>query len=77
MSACYFVRTAVVGLTRLIIYSSLNLRSMIRSKTLVFHTWDMFRNWYEYIKLRFTNLKLVLAKLYSGYMSKVLVVVTY
>ena len=50
---------------------------MIRSKTLVFHTWEMFRNWYEYIKLSFTNLKLVLAKLYSGYMSKVLVVITY
>jgi hypothetical protein len=50
---------------------------MIRSKTLVFRTWDMFRNWYEYIKLRFTELKLVLAKLTSGYMSKVLVVITY
>jgi hypothetical protein len=50
---------------------------MKRSKTLVFRTWDMFRNWYEYIKLRFTELKLVLAKLTSGYMSKVLVVITY
>lgn len=50
---------------------------MKRSKTLVFNTWDMFRNWYEYIKLSFTNLKLVLAKLTSGHMSRVLVVVTY
>jgi hypothetical protein len=50
---------------------------MIRSKTLVFHTWEMFRNWYAYIKLRFDNLKLVLAKLHSGYMSRVIVVITY
>jgi len=50
---------------------------MIRSKTLVFSTWELFRNWYAHIKLSFTNLKLVLAKITSGYMSKVLVVVTY
>jgi hypothetical protein len=50
---------------------------MKRSKTLVFNTWDMFRNWYQHIKLRFTNLKLVLAKLHTGYMSRVLVVITY
>lgn len=50
---------------------------MIRSKTLMFHTWEMFRNWYEHIKLRFDNLKLVLAKLHSGHMSRVIVVVTY
>jgi hypothetical protein len=50
---------------------------MKRFKTLVFHTWDMFRNWYAYIKARFANLKLVLAKLHTGYMSRVLVVITY
>jgi hypothetical protein len=50
---------------------------MKRSKTLVFHTWDMFRNWYEYIKLRFTNLKLVLARITPGLNQKVLVVISY
>lgn len=50
---------------------------MKRSKTLVFRTWELFRNWYEYIKARFTDLKLVLAKLSAGYMAGVTVVITY
>jgi hypothetical protein len=50
---------------------------MKRSKTLMFATWEVFRNWYAYMKLRFTELKLRLAKLAPGYTSKVFVVITY
>jgi hypothetical protein len=50
---------------------------MLRSKTLMFHTWEVFRNWYAYMKTSFTKLRLVLARLAPGYNSKVLVVVTY
>ena len=50
---------------------------MKRSKTLMFATWEVFRNWYAYMKLRFINLKLRLARLAPGYSSKVLVVITY
>ena len=50
---------------------------MKRSKTLMFHTWELFRNWYAYMKLSFVNLKLRLAKLAPGHNSKVLVVITY
>lgn len=50
---------------------------MKRSKTLMFATWEVFRNWYAYMKLSFTELKLRLARLAPGYSSKVLVVITY
>jgi hypothetical protein len=50
---------------------------MKRSKTLMFHTWEVFRNWYAYIKLRFINLKLRLARIMPGLNQKVLVVISY
>jgi hypothetical protein len=50
---------------------------MKRSKNLMFATWEVFRNWYAYMKLRFTELKLRLAKLAPGYTSRVFVVITY
>ncbi len=50
---------------------------MKRSKTLMFATWEVFRNWYAYIKLRFTNLKLRLARITPGLNQKVLVVISY
>lgn len=50
---------------------------MKRSKNLVFATWEVFRNWYAYIKLRFVNLKLRMARLLPGNNSQVFVYITY
>jgi hypothetical protein len=50
---------------------------MIRSKTLMFNTWNLFTYWYSYMKLSFDTLKLRLVRLAPGYSSKVLVVITY
>ena len=43
----------------------------------MFATWEVFRNWYAYMKLRFTNLKLRMARLVPGNNSQVFVVITY
>jgi hypothetical protein len=52
---------------------------MKRTKTLMFATWELFRNWYAYIKLSFTELRLRLARFIPvpGLNQKVLVVISY
>ena len=50
---------------------------MKRTKTLMFATWELFRNWYAYIKLSFIDLKLRLARIKPGLNQKVLVVISY
>ena len=58
---------------------NLNLFLMKRTKTLMFATWELFRNWYAYIKLSFTELRLRLARFIPvpGLNQKVLVVISY
>ena len=48
----------------------------MRSKSLMFRTWELFTSWYAGIKKSFTTLKLTFVRRTPGY-RQVLVTVTY